>query len=132
MSGIPSADLDAGAAAAFGLLERARLRLAGGAEVPPRAGAAVRSGDDADHVHAALHLRVRGGAGRVAAGVSAVLPAGDPGADGGLQRGLFRDGAVDGPREGAVRPVPDAADLAAGALRRADGGGRAAAPDRRG
>ena len=47
-----------------------------------------------------------------------------------LQRGLFRDGAVDGPRQGAVRPVPDAADLAAGALRRADGGGRAQAPDR--
>ena len=63
--------------------------------------------------------------------VPAVLPAGHPGADGLLQRGLFRDGAFDRPRQGAVRPVPLAADLAAGALRGADGGRHPAPRDRR-
>ena len=53
------------AAAAVGAVERADLRLARGAEVPPRARAALRPGHDADHVHAALHLRVRRGAGGV-------------------------------------------------------------------
>ena len=80
-SGPPLRDRGA-APAAFGLLQRARLRLARGAEVQARAGAAVRSGDDADHVHAALHLRVRRRARRLAARISAVLPARHPGPDG--------------------------------------------------
>ena len=132
MSDAIRTDLDRGAAAgALGTVQRAGVRLARGAEVPARARAAVRSGDDADHVHAAVHLRVRRRAGRLARRLSAVLPARHPGADRGVQRGLFRHGAVDRSRQGTVRPVPLAADLVAGAVRRADGRRHPAPPDRR-
>ena len=97
----------------LGALQRAGLRLARRAEVQARAGAALRSGDDADHVHAALHLRVRRRARRLAQRISAVLPARHPGADGGVQLGLFRHGTVDRPRQGPVRPLPLAAHLVA-------------------
>ena len=63
--------------------------------------------------------------------VPAVLPPRHPGADGGVQLGLFRHGPLHRPRQGALRPLPHAADLAARAVRRADGGRRPPASDRR-
>ena len=88
------------AARALGAVERADLRLARDAQVQARARAAVRPGHDADHVHAALHLRVRRRARRIAGRVPPVLPARHPGADGDLHLGLFRHGPVDRPRKG--------------------------------
>ena len=63
--------------------------------------------------------------------LSTDLPARHPRADGGVQLGVFGHGPVDRPRQRAVRPVPLAAHLVAGAVRGTHGGRRAAACDRR-
>ena len=64
MNGLTAGCASAGA---VGALQCAGVRLARGAQVQARAGAALRSRDDAHHVHAAVHVRVRRRAGRLAA-----------------------------------------------------------------
>ena len=91
------------------------LALARDAEDQARPVPAVRRDAFADHVHAAVHVHVRRRARGIAAGLHPVPAPGHPGADHHLHHRLHGRRPQHRHPEGPVRPLPLAADVAAGA-----------------
>ena len=96
-------------------LGRAHLRLARDAEGQARPRAAARRDDHAGDVRAHVHLPVRRRDRRVDRRVPGLHPPRDPGDVGAVHHRLLGGRAEHRPDQGRRRPLPLAADLAAGA-----------------